>query len=67
VQSDLKHFPFKVFSKNGKPYIQVEYRGETKEFVCVFSIIDFVIVLTNISVVPRRNLVDGSLEDEGDR
>ncbi|KAJ2913740.1 hypothetical protein MD484_g6671, partial [Candolleomyces efflorescens] len=32
VQSDLKHFPFKVFSKNGKPYIQVEYRGETKEF-----------------------------------
>lgn len=33
VQSDLKHFPFKVFSKGGKPYIRVEYRGEEKEFV----------------------------------
>ncbi|KAJ2930824.1 hypothetical protein H1R20_g6293, partial [Candolleomyces eurysporus] len=32
VQSDIKDFPFRVFSKNGKPYIQVEYRGETKEF-----------------------------------
>jgi len=32
VQSDMKHFPFKVFSKDGKPYIQVEYRGELKEF-----------------------------------
>ena len=33
VQADIKHFPFKVFSKYGKPYVQVEYRGETKEFV----------------------------------
>ncbi|KIM55850.1 hypothetical protein SCLCIDRAFT_133745 [Scleroderma citrinum Foug A] len=32
VQSDIKHFPFKVVSRSGKPYIQVEYRGETKEF-----------------------------------
>ncbi|KAJ7582786.1 heat shock protein HSS1 [Mycena floridula] len=32
VQSDIKHFPFKVFSKGGKPYVSVEYRGETKEF-----------------------------------
>ncbi|KAF9012173.1 HSP70-domain-containing protein [Hymenopellis radicata] len=32
VQSDMKHFPFKVFDKGGKPYIQVEYRGENKEF-----------------------------------
>ena len=37
VQSDLKHFPFKVFSKQGKPYVRVEYRGEEKEFVsCSF-------------------------------
>lgn len=33
VQSDIKHFPFEVFSKEGKPYIRVEYRGEKKEFV----------------------------------
>jgi len=32
VQSDLKHFPFKVVNKGGKPVISVEYRGETKEF-----------------------------------
>ncbi|KAJ7632545.1 heat shock cognate 70 [Roridomyces roridus] len=32
VQSDMKHFPFTVFSKGGKPYIRVEYRGEQKEF-----------------------------------
>jgi L1 cell adhesion molecule like protein len=32
VQSDLKHFPFKVISKAGKPVIEVEYRGENKQF-----------------------------------
>ncbi|KAJ7905418.1 heat shock protein 70 family [Mycena olivaceomarginata] len=32
VQADMKHFPFTVFSKAGKPYIRVEYRGEQKEF-----------------------------------
>ena len=33
VQSDMKHFPFKVIDKGGKPYIRVQYRGEDKEFV----------------------------------
>ncbi|KAJ7050290.1 heat shock protein 70 [Mycena amicta] len=32
VQDDIKHFPFTVFSKAGKPYIRVKYRGEQKEF-----------------------------------
>ncbi|KAL1707763.1 heat shock protein HSS1 [Schizophyllum commune] len=32
VQADMKHFPFKIIDKAGKPYIQVQYRGETKEF-----------------------------------
>ncbi|KAG2041754.1 heat shock protein 70 [Suillus americanus] len=32
VQSDIKHFPFTVFSKGGKPYVRVEYKGEQKEF-----------------------------------
>jgi heat shock protein 1/8 len=32
VQSDLKHFPFTVFSKESKPYVRVQYRGESKEF-----------------------------------
>ena len=36
VQSDIKHFPFTVFDKGGKPYIRVTYRGEEKEFVSSF-------------------------------
>ncbi|BFZ60979.1 Hsp70 chaperone [Saitoella coloradoensis] len=32
VQSDMKHWPFKVIDKNTKPIVQVEYKGETKEF-----------------------------------
>jgi L1 cell adhesion molecule like protein len=32
VQSDMKHWPFEVVNVNGKPQIQVEYMGETKQF-----------------------------------
>lgn len=32
VQSDMKHWPFKVVNDGGKPKIQVEYKGETKTF-----------------------------------
>ena len=32
VQSDMKHFSYNVISKENKPYIQVEYKGETKVF-----------------------------------
>ncbi|KAJ7048244.1 heat shock protein 70 [Mycena amicta] len=32
VQNDIKHLPFTVFNKSGKPYIRVKYRGEQKEF-----------------------------------
>ncbi len=33
VQSDIKHFPYKVFpGKDGKPLIEVEYKSETKRF-----------------------------------
>ncbi|KAF8431267.1 heat shock protein 70 family [Terfezia claveryi] len=32
VQSDMKHFPFKVLDRGGKPVIQVEFKGETKTF-----------------------------------
>nr|KAG5714813.1 hypothetical protein BaRGS_000301 [Batillaria attramentaria] len=30
VQSDMKHWPFKVVNDDNKPKIQVEYKGETK-------------------------------------
>ncbi|XP_032993289.1 heat shock-related 70 kDa protein 2 [Lacerta agilis] len=32
VQSDMKHWPFRVVSEAGKPKVQVEYKGETKNF-----------------------------------
>ncbi|XP_048859067.1 heat shock 70 kDa protein-like isoform X2 [Brienomyrus brachyistius] len=32
VQSDMKHWPFKVISDGGKPKVEVEYKGETKAF-----------------------------------
>src|SRR3984885_8779671 len=32
VQADMKHWPFKVLDKGGKPVIQVEYKGEEKTF-----------------------------------
>lgn len=32
VQADMKHFPFKVIEKAGKPSVQVEFKGETKDF-----------------------------------
>ncbi|KAF7562742.1 hypothetical protein G7046_g1399 [Stylonectria norvegica] len=32
VQSDLKHFPYKVISKEGKPIIQVKVDGADKQF-----------------------------------
>ena len=32
VQSDMKHWPFKVIDKDGKPYMEVEYMGDKKLF-----------------------------------
>ncbi|XP_033220513.1 heat shock protein 68-like [Belonocnema kinseyi] len=32
IQSDIKHWPFKVVNEAGKPKIQVEFRGEVKRF-----------------------------------
>ncbi|KAI0744749.1 heat shock protein 70 [Earliella scabrosa] len=32
VKRDMKHWPFKVTDKGGKPNVQVKYRGELREF-----------------------------------
>ena len=32
VQADMKHWPFKVINNNGKPYFEVSYDGNTKQF-----------------------------------
>jgi heat shock protein 5 len=33
VQKDMKHWPFKIVNKGGKPMIEVSHRGELKDFV----------------------------------
>ncbi|EPS94612.1 hypothetical protein FOMPIDRAFT_1054958 [Fomitopsis schrenkii] len=33
IKRDMKHWPFKITSKNDKPVIQVKYRSETREFL----------------------------------
>ncbi|KAI1162640.1 heat shock protein 70 family [Nemania serpens] len=32
VQADMKHFPFKIIDKGGKPIVEVEYKAEIKTF-----------------------------------
>ena len=32
VVNDAKHFPFKIVQREGKPVVQVEFKGETKTF-----------------------------------
>ncbi|CAO3700325.1 unnamed protein product [Rhizopus stolonifer] len=32
IQADMKHWPFKIVEKDGKPSIQVDHKGETKNF-----------------------------------
>eukprot|EP00055_Hartaetosiga_balthica_P009756 m.39731 g.39731 ORF g.39731 m.39731 type:complete len:652 (-) comp6883_c0_seq1:85-2040(-) len=32
VQSDMKHWPFLVIEKDGRPMMQVEFRGEAKQY-----------------------------------
>jgi heat shock protein 1/8 len=32
VQADMKHFPFKIIDRGGKPVIEVEFKGEKKVF-----------------------------------
>jgi heat shock protein 5 len=32
VQKDMKHWPFKIVNKGGKPMIEVSHRGDLKDF-----------------------------------
>lgn len=32
IQADMKHWPFTVISEGGKPKLQVEFKGESKQF-----------------------------------
>lgn len=33
IARDMKHWPFKVTEKNGKPAITVKHKGEDRDFV----------------------------------
>ncbi|TFK85754.1 heat shock protein HSS1 [Polyporus arcularius HHB13444] len=55
VQSDIRHFPFTVFDKNGTPYIRVQYRDQEKEF-CPEEI--SAMVLTKMKKVAESYLGD---------
>ena len=33
LQADIKNFPFKIINNNGKPVIEVTFKGETKQFL----------------------------------
>lgn len=37
VQRDMRHWPFKITSKGGKPTIQVKHKGELREFVSLIA------------------------------
>jgi hypothetical protein len=45
-----EHWPFKVIDKGGKPVIQVEYRGEEKQFVSFHEIPLFLWDLLNLGI-----------------
>jgi L1 cell adhesion molecule like protein len=32
VQADMKHFPFTVIDRQGKPVVEIEFKGEKKQF-----------------------------------
>src|SRR6516162_9902394 len=38
IQRDIKHWPFDVREKNGKPVISVDYKSEKRDFVSAYSI-----------------------------
>jgi heat shock protein 5 len=40
MKRDLKHWPFKVQEKNGKPAITVDYKGQERDFVSAFAKLD---------------------------
>lgn len=50
VKHDLRHWPFRVKDKHGKPAITVAYKGEDRQFVSSFTCVGRLRVLTNYSV-----------------
>jgi molecular chaperone DnaK (HSP70) len=56
VQHDLKFFPFKLVRKNDKPHVQLNVKGESKEFAAEEI---SAMVLTKMKVTFRDYLGQG--------
>lgn len=39
LKRDIKHWPFDVVDKGGKPAIQINYKSETREFVSLVTLL----------------------------
>ncbi|KAG6327995.1 hypothetical protein ID866_11093, partial [Astraeus odoratus] len=48
IQADMRYFRFRVVNRNGRPNIQVQYHGETKEFVSCFIVPDHNLSLSHL-------------------
>lgn len=66
VQNDIKHWPFSVKEKNGKPVVGVQYKGEQKTFVSATSPEKLNNKVDSPMVDSRRDQRDGVDTDEGD-
>ena len=66
IARDVKHWPFKVAEKNGKPAITVKHKGGDRDFVSYFSVTDIWPHLFSLSD-SWRNQCHGSDQDERDR
>jgi hypothetical protein len=62
----MKHWPFTVLNKGGKPVIEVEYKGEKKEFVSTMIPQSRTQLLIPLSSDTRRDLVNDPRQDAGD-
>lgn len=72
IKRDIKHWPFKVIEKGGKPSVQVQYKGSAHDFVRrSLASHNFEYYLLNgflcIALDSRGDLRHGFDEDEGDR
>ena len=69
VQRDAKHFPFKLVNKGGKVMIEVNHRGDVKDFVSAGTLPALSLgatTLIDVASDPGRDLGNGPHQDEGD-
>ena len=66
LKRDMKHWPFSVVDKAGKPAIQINYKSETREFVSLFMLFGHPRKLSLPRADARGDQCHGFDKDEGD-